>query len=1020
VPLFDPVSVERIADVTVTLADPLPSVPVQPPVAARFAGHQLRLLQVRLRQGVVSHDVVVPTRASVRRVALDPATPLGSATELLEISPLPFNANGGLQKAEEALRSLPNGVPTFYVSPATELSNTLPGSAIDDAFVEAGTTLATMTPGDVVFVGVLFQDGIALSLRAALAIVGDALDRANDASGAAAWRAQLAVYASSRTLHVLRHHGAPFEPGAMFDIELRRTSDDAVVQSGSRALGMDSDLESSIAGAPIGTLASLHAPPPGHYVAIRWKGEPLAGEALPVHALYETGDSAEPGAFFELRSSMPPHATLQMLELANWYPELRPGLSVARYHTMSRVEPLVDGIESFSRFVEDAKNAMLPLQDGEEPFRLHLASWKVNRFELDPRRLRTDIVEIAEDVIAQGGSVLVLQTTFVNIKDPTLDDSRFLAILILVLLNHVSLLARIPVVLAEAAPSNTETDNWVEIAWFALPAVVTLLGQIAFSIGPVRDWAIQALKDFVDESRPTVEDFNDLPGLKRALFSINPARIDDNPLAPLYGNDPLLGAEGDCDQFNVYHNKVQMVRRRADARGDEFVGYLGGIDVNANRFDSPGHQIGGTYHDVHARITGPAVADVFTSFYERYARERERDPNPSEVEPAPPAPIASQMPDHDERHIARIGRTYPLTSPPYDFARNGDRTIYDTLLAAIAQAREYIYIEEQYFTPDDAFVQAVLDAGAPGRCKRLLIVLPTETDQHFGDIRRREVLAQMRAVWGDRMRAGFLQRRPLLARTDRFASRGRTTLVSDCGPGDGDIWVAFPARVTVAPFWLWIDGELMLARDVTKPVQQSGTVAARIAVERGAFAGSPRWGAKTKAHRKGSPVTFSQVKSIFVHAKCMMIDDVFVSIGSANLNRRGFFSDGEINVFAIPEQLRSAPDNPARALRAALWAEHLGIPPAMGASLLRDPIAACDRFSRSHLAGNRFTPLDASDVKMSFGVTDLQILPMQLILLAAALLGASPAVVSVFFRRAWNLCLDPTTRLDPAPEEGPV
>ena len=40
--------------------------------------------------------------------------------------------------------------------------------------------------------------------------------------------------------------------------------------------------------------------------------------------------------------------------------------------------------------------------------------------------------------------------------------------------------------------------------------------------------------------------------------------------------------------------------------------------------------------------------------------------------------------------------------------------------------------------------------------------------------------------------------------------------------------------------------------------------------------------------------------SIYVHAKLMVVDDVFLSLGSANLDRRGFFYDGEINAFTIP------------------------------------------------------------------------------------------------------------------------
>ena len=85
-----------------------------------------------------------------------------------------------------------------------------------------------------------------------------------------------------------------------------------------------------------------------------------------------------------------------------------------------------------------------------------------------------------------------------------------------------------------------------------------------------------------------------------------------------------------------------------------------------------------------------------------------------------------------------------------------------------------------------------------------------------------------------------------------------------------------------------------------------------------------------------------------------MVDDVFVAIGSCNWNRRGFYHDGEVDAFAIPDRLKAAADNPALLLRTALWAEHLGLSPLMGRSLLADPVEAYELFRRSRYAGNRF------------------------------------------------------------------
>jgi len=203
-------------------------------------------------------------------------------------------------------------------------------------------------------------------------------------------------------------------------------------------------------------------------------------------------------------------------------------------------------------------------------------------------------------------------------------------------------------------------------------------------------------------------------------------------------------------------------------------------------------------------------------------------------------------------------------------------------------------------------------------------------------------------------------------------------------------------------------------------VDEGGQPATQLRVVRGSIPGDPRWDATPRPHVVGSAVTMSSVRGIYVHAKTMMVDDTFVSIGSCNLNRRGFFTDGEINVFAIPQQLRAAPDNPARALRTALWAEHLGLPPAMGAVLLEDSVAGFELFRRAHNLGNRFTPLHATNPRSQFTFSEETILPFSIVGAIGTLLGNVPFGAELFYRRLWNIVLDATSRTDETPTEGPV
>ncbi|MDQ2741833.1 MAG: phospholipase D family protein [Chloroflexota bacterium] len=66
---------------------------------------------------------------------------------------------------------------------------------------------------------------------------------------------------------------------------------------------------------------------------------------------------------------------------------------------------------------------------------------------------------------------------------------------------------------------------------------------------------------------------------------------------------------------------------------------------------------------------------------------------------------------------------------------------------------------------------------------------------------------------------------------------------------------------------------------------------------------------------------------IYVHAKVAIVDDQWLTIGSANLNGRGLATDTEMNVQAVDPAV-------ARALRVRLWAEHLG--------MTLDEVAAAD------------------------------------------------------------------------------
>jgi len=58
---------------------------------------------------------------------------------------------------------------------------------------------------------------------------------------------------------------------------------------------------------------------------------------------------------------------------------------------------------------------------------------------------------------------------------------------------------------------------------------------------------------------------------------------------------------------------------------------------------------------------------------------------------------------------------------------------------------------------------------------------------------------------------------------------------------------------------------------------------------------------------------------VYVHAKIGIVDDRWLTVGSANLNEHSLFNDSEVNVATCDAEL-------ARATRLRLWSEHLGRP----------------------------------------------------------------------------------------------
>ena len=168
-----------------------------------------------------------------------------------------------------------------------------------------------------------------------------------------------------------------------------------------------------------------------------------------------------------------------------------------------------------------------------------------------------------------------------------------------------------------------------------------------------------------------------------------------------------------------------------------------------------------------------------------------------------------------------------------------------------------------------------------------------------------------------------------------------------------------------------------------------------------------------REHPAGAPVTFTHLDDVFIHAKIVLIDDVYASIGSANMNRRSMFHDGELNAMVVAGRLRAAADNPVRALRCRIWGDHLGLPPRAAEAELADPLAALPLFGRARAAGNPLTRHQLLDNTESEGMEVPLNQPDAIDVLKTIFSGLGQVGGDVAKAALWRTLIDPTTSLDP-------
>jgi phosphatidylserine/phosphatidylglycerophosphate/cardiolipin synthase-like enzyme len=360
----------------------------------------------------------------------------------------------------------------------------------------------------------------------------------------------------------------------------------------------------------------------------------------------------------------------------------------------------------------------------------------------------------------------------------------------------------------------------------------------------------------------------------------------DNTAAVIFINRAEGGRRGQAILDAVgrtvgsHHMKAVTVQN-ADGR----MAFVGGVDLALGRWDTPEHlpdderARGGRnpandgFHDTHCMIEGPAVDDVETSFRQRWNAHPDAALGGRTPVPArPPSETIDPIPHAS--HIVQINRSLPPRVPSYPFANpaQGDPGARLARVNAIRRARRFVYIEEQYLTMVDAADHAALLASPDP-----LAFVPSDPDTIAAALRARLVgPAPLEFV------AILIPRR--LDEDPRFA--------------DG---VLYEMRKRFIAF---------LTHGLTDEQKRDRLLVFHLRNRTGQFT--------------------------YVHAKNMVVDDVWASIGSSNLGYRSMTYDGEINCDVIDGAIDRGARRYARDFRIALWREHLRLGSG-GGPLVLDP-----------------------------------------------------------------------------------
>ncbi|GJN05675.1 hypothetical protein PR202_ga23326 [Eleusine coracana subsp. coracana] len=396
----------------------------------------------------------------------------------------------------------------------------------------------------------------------------------------------------------------------------------------------------------------------------------------------------------------------------------------------------------------------------------------------------------------------------------------------------------------------------------------------------------------------------------------------------------------------THHQKIVVVDHEMPNQGSEqrrIVSFVGGIDLCDGRYDTQYHSLfrtldtthhddfhqpnfttasitkGGPrepWHDIHSRLEGPIAWDVLYNFEQRWRKQGGKDllvhlRDLSDIF-IPPSPV--MFPEDKETWNVQLfrsidgGAAFGFPDTPEDAARAGlvsgkdqiiDRSIQDAYIHAIRRAKNFIYIENQYFLgssycwkPEGIKTEEIGALHLIPKELALKIVSKIEAGERF-------TVYVVVPMWPE----------------------------------------GVPESASVQAILDWQRRTMdMMYTDIIQALQAKGIEANpkdyltffclgnREVKQEGEYEPAEQPEPDTDYIRAQEARRFM----IYVHTKMMIVDDEYIIIGSANINQRSMDGarDSEIAMGAYQPYYLST-RRPARGqvhgFRMSLWYEHLGM-----------------------------------------------------------------------------------------------